>query len=91
MTVLFIDLIGSTAMAEAAKPQEVVRTMNAFYQVVTEVMDAHGGWIDKFEGDGAMCVFGAPIQQPDQADRALAAALALRQQLSRATLTQRSE
>jgi len=82
VTVLFVDLIGSTALAEKSDPATVVTTMNTFYRAVTEVMDAHGGWIDKFEGDGAMCVFGAPLPQPDQADRALAAAIDLHARLA---------
>lgn len=82
VTVLFVDLIGSTAWSETRAPEQIVTTMNAFYRAVCDVMDAHGGWIDKFQGDGAMCVFGAPLEQADQADRALAAAIDLCHQLT---------
>jgi adenylate cyclase len=82
VSVLFVDVIGSTAMAEALTPEQVVSTMNSFYRVVTEVVDVHGGWIDKFEGDGAMCVFGAPAAQADHAELALRAALHLHHELA---------
>jgi adenylate cyclase len=72
--VVFVDLIGSTAMAEVLPPSEVVATLNDFFDVVVRIVDAQGGWVNKFEGDGALCVFGVPGTQPDHAARALAAA-----------------
>jgi adenylate cyclase len=77
---VFVDLIGSTAMAEVLPPGEVVETLNDFFDVVVRTVDAQGGWVNKFEGDGALCIFGVPGTQPDHADRALRAArlLALR-------------
>jgi adenylate cyclase len=76
-SVLFVDLIGSTALAEVLSPHEVVRTLNAYFDAVVRVVSAEGGWVNKFEGDGALCVFGAPATQPDHAVRALRAARAL--------------
>jgi adenylate cyclase len=73
-SVVFVDLIGSTAMAEVLPPSEVVATLNDFFDVVVRIVDAQGGWVNKFEGDGALCVFGVPGTQPDHAARALAAA-----------------
>lgn len=73
-SIVFIDLIGSTAMAEVLPPNEVVDTLNDFFDVVVRCVDAQGGWVNKFEGDGALCVFGAPGTQPDHAARALRAA-----------------
>jgi adenylate cyclase len=78
---LFVDLVGSTAMAEVLPPQEVVRTLNAFFGAVVRVVSAEGGWVNKFEGDGALCVFGAPAHQTDHAARALRAARKLRDDL----------
>jgi len=80
-SVLFVDLIGSTAMAEVLDPEEVVRTLNAYFDAVVRVVSADGGWVNKFEGDGALCVFGAPATQPDHAARALRAARALHRAL----------
>jgi adenylate cyclase len=82
-SVLFVDLIGSTAMAEVLAPAAVVETLNAFFATVVRVVAAEGGWVNKFEGDGALCVFGAPAQQADHAARALRAARALHGELVR--------
>jgi adenylate cyclase len=71
---VFVDIVGSTAMAEVLSPDEVVETLNDFFDVVVRAVDAHGGWVNKFEGDGALCIFGAPGHQPDHAARALRAA-----------------
>ncbi len=81
-SVVFVDLIGSTAMAEVLPPGEVVATLNAFFHAVVETVQVEGGWVNKFEGDGALCVFGVPGVQPDHAQRALRAARALRQGLA---------
>jgi adenylate cyclase len=81
-SVLFVDLIGSTALAEVLSPQEVVRTLNAFFDAVVRVISAEGGWVNKFQGDGALCVFGAPSNRLDHATRALRSARALRSELA---------
>jgi adenylate cyclase len=77
-SVLFVDLIGSTALAEVLPPEGVVETLNAFFATVVDAVSAVGGWVNKFEGDGALCIFGAPAVQPDHAARALRAARAVR-------------
>jgi adenylate cyclase len=74
---VFVDLVGSTAMAELLPPSEVVDTLNDFFDVVVRAVDAQGGWVNKFEGDGALCIFGVPGTQPDHAVRALRAARSL--------------
>jgi adenylate cyclase len=71
---LFIDLTGSTAVALAMPPTEVVRLLNRFFCVVIEVVEAEGGLVNKFEGDGALCVFGAPAPSDDPAGEALRSA-----------------
>ncbi|MDP9073507.1 MAG: adenylate/guanylate cyclase domain-containing protein, partial [Actinomycetota bacterium] len=60
VSALFVDLVGSTALAEVLPPGEVVATLNAFFGAVVAVVNTEGGWVNKFEGDGALCVFGAP-------------------------------
>jgi adenylate cyclase len=82
VSVLFVDVIGSTAFAEGASPADVVRLLNAFFEVVIGAVDAEQGWVNKFEGDAALCVFGAPVPQGDHAARALRAATAVRAGLS---------
>ncbi len=82
VTVLFVDLRGYTSYAENHSPAEVVEMLNRFFASVVAVVNREGGWINKFEGDAAMCIFGAPQDQPDHRDRALRAASALPRQLA---------
>jgi adenylate cyclase len=82
VAVLFVDLVGSTAMAVQRPPTEVVGVLNAFFGVVVEVVERHGGWINKFEGDAALAVFGAPNHLPDVAGCALAAGRELAERLA---------
>jgi adenylate cyclase len=76
--VLFVDVIGSTMLASTHDPAEVVERLNAFFAIVVDTVSLHGGWVNKFEGDAALCVFGAPTAHPDPAGSALASARALR-------------
>jgi adenylate cyclase len=71
---LFVDIIGSTTMATQRTPGEVVAALNRFFEVVVDVVSEHGGLVNKFEGDAALCIFGAPLELPDPAGSALAAA-----------------
>jgi len=74
VAVLFVDVVGSTALASERPPDEVVGLLNQFFGVVVEVVESCGGWINKFEGDAALAVFGAPNDLDDHACRALWAA-----------------
>jgi adenylate cyclase len=80
--VLFVDVIGSTTLASTHDPAEVVERLNAFFAIVVDTVSLHGGWVNKFEGDAALCVFGAPTVHPDPAGSALASARALRFRLA---------
>jgi adenylate cyclase len=80
--VLFVDVIGSTTLAATRDPAEVVERLNAFFAIVVDTVSLHGGWVNKFEGDAALCVFGAPTPHPDAAGSALASGRALRFRLS---------
>jgi adenylate cyclase len=73
VAVLFVDLVGSTALAAQRDPADLVVLLNRFFGVVVEVVEQAGGWINKFEGDAALAVFGAPIAHADPAGEALAA------------------
>jgi adenylate cyclase len=77
VAVLFVDVIGSTSFAATRAPAEVVEALNRFFAVVVDVVTGHGGWVNKFEGDAALCVFGAPTDHPTAAANALAAGRAL--------------
>ena len=75
VSVVFIDIRDFTAFAEQASAREVVSRLNDFYELVVPVLQRHGGYANKFVGDGLLGVFGAPDRLEDHADRALAAAL----------------
>jgi class 3 adenylate cyclase/tetratricopeptide (TPR) repeat protein len=78
VTVLFADVVGSTALAAMSDP-EVVRTLMArYFQRIAEISSAHGGTVEKFAGDAAMVVFGVPAVHDDDAERAVRAALEIR-------------
>ncbi|HMC40707.1 MAG TPA: adenylate/guanylate cyclase domain-containing protein [Acidimicrobiales bacterium] len=79
--VIFIDLINSTGLTVGRSPEAVVELLNRFFGTVVRVISNEGGWVNKFEGDGAVCVFGAPIGTEDHATRALRAARTLRREL----------
>ena len=83
VSVLFIDMVGSTAWASSAAPEKVVARLNRFFAIVVDVIEEHGGWVNKFEGDAALCVFGAPATVDDSAACALRAARELRARLER--------
>ncbi|CNF02394.1 adenylate cyclase [Mycobacterium tuberculosis] len=74
VAVLFVDLTGSTRLADTRSPDEVVGLLNRFFGVVVTVVAKHGGWINKFEGDAALAIFGAPTRMEDSAGGALGAA-----------------
>jgi adenylate cyclase len=82
VTVLFVDLQGYTRFAERHRPEAVVAMLNQFFRVVVAVVNREGGWVNKFEGDAALCLFGAPQDEPDHAARALRAAEAIPRELA---------
>jgi adenylate cyclase len=77
ITALFVDLENFTSYTESHTPEEVVTELNTFFAIVIRVVMDEGGWVNKFEGDAALCIFGAPAHQPDHAARALRAAARL--------------
>jgi adenylate cyclase len=81
-TAMFVDVIGSTGLAQRTDPDRVVEILNGFFETVVRCVGAEGGFVNKFQGDGALCIFGAPVEQSDHAARALRAARALAADLS---------
>ncbi|MGY1618204.1 adenylate/guanylate cyclase domain-containing protein [Geodermatophilus sp. SYSU D00691] len=71
---LFVDIVGSTSLVRRTGPERMVGLLNRFFEVVVETVEAEGGLVNKFEGDAALCVFGAPTEHPDPAGAALRAA-----------------
>ncbi|MBV8348853.1 MAG: adenylate/guanylate cyclase domain-containing protein, partial [Mycolicibacterium sp.] len=79
--ILFIDLVGSTELAVRHAPQEVADVLNDFFRIVVAAVDQRHGLINKFQGDAALAVFGAPLPSAGAASAALATARALGDQL----------
>lgn len=74
VAVLYVDIVGSSGLAVTMSPSRFAAVLNAFFATVVDVVERHGGWINKFQGDAALAVFGAPVQLTDGTARALAAA-----------------
>src|SRR5690348_8165754 len=78
VTVLFADMAGSTALGEQLDPEEMRRLLARYYAIARECVESHGGTIEKFIGDAVMAVFGLPTAHGDDPDRAVAAAISIR-------------
>jgi class 3 adenylate cyclase/tetratricopeptide (TPR) repeat protein len=77
-TVLFADVVGFTSLAERTDPEVVTRMVDSAFLELGRVVAEHGGTVDKYMGDSLMAVFGVPVAHDDDAERAVAAALAMR-------------
>src|SRR2546422_8708934 len=77
VTVLFADLVGFTSLSERLDAEDVSLVQDAYFDAVRETIERHGGLLEKFVGDAAMAVFGAPRARDDDAERAVRAGLAL--------------
>jgi adenylate cyclase len=74
VAVMFVDFRSFTAGARTRTPQEVVDRLDGAFAVLVDILDRHGGIVNKFLGDGFLALFGAPLEAPDPAHRAVAAA-----------------
>jgi adenylate cyclase len=74
VSALFLDVTGSTTLAATRAPTDVLAMLNELFGTVVRVVEEEGGWVDKFEGDAVLCVFGAPVPLADHPTRALATA-----------------
>ena len=81
VTVLFCDVTGSTALGERLDPESLRRVMARYFAAASEVVERHGGTVEKFIGDAVMAVFGIPVLHEDDALRAVRAAADLRSSL----------
>jgi adenylate cyclase len=81
VSVLFADIVGFTGFSEKAPPEEVAELMEGYFTHAVEAIFSSGGTLDKFIGDCVMAFFGAPVQQPDHAHRAVVAAVRIREAL----------
>jgi adenylate cyclase len=74
VAVMFVDFRSFTAGASTRSPREVVDRLDGAFAVLVDILDRHGGIVNKFLGDGFLALFGAPLEAPDAAHRAVAAA-----------------
>lgn len=82
VSILLSDLRGFTAMSENYRPIEIIDLLNRYFTAMAEVINDHGGTIDKFMGDAIMVVFGSPESKPDDLERALSCAVSMQLRLS---------
>ncbi|PWC52438.1 guanylate cyclase [Azospirillum sp. TSH7] len=82
LSILFCDIAGFTKMSEGMEPEALVAVLNRYFTVMTDIIEAHGGFVDKYIGDAVLAVFGAPYAIDNHARAAVAAALAMRQAMA---------
>ena len=82
VTLLMSDLRGFTPLTEGLEPQQVLRLLNSYLGAMADVVLAHQGTVDEFVGDAILAIFGAPAARPDDAQRAVACAVAMQQALA---------
>src|SRR6266446_6660073 len=81
VTILFSDIRGFTRLSEKLPAQEVVRMLNDYFELMVDILFEHGGILDKFIGDALMGLWGAPVRRPDDATRAVQAAVQMQTKL----------
>ena len=79
VTIIFVDLVGFTARSEHLDPEDVRALLNPYHDLVRREIESFGGVVEKFIGDAVMGVFGAPLAHGDDAERAVRAALVVRE------------
>ena len=83
LTILFVDIRGFTRIAETMPPEHLREYIDAFLSAMTDVVHRYGGTVDKYIGDAVMAFWGAPLEDPQHADHAVAAALAMLEAVQR--------
>lgn len=82
VTMFFSDLSGFSSIAETMTPGELVMLMNEYLSAMTDIIEAHGGYVDKYIGDSIVAMFGAPADDPAHARNAVRAALKCHEKLA---------
>lgn len=91
ITMLYSDIRGFTAMSDGAPPEEVVNTLNEYFEVMVEVLFRHKGTLDKFVGDEIIGLFGAPLTLEQHELKAVACAIDMLRSLDEFNITRKSE
>src|SRR6476619_5340508 len=81
VTVLFCDVVGSTALGESVDPEALQELLARYFERMKGIVESHGGSVEKFIGDAVMAVFGVPVVHEDDALRACRAAVEMREAL----------
>ncbi len=81
VSILFSDIADFTAISESLEPEALVAVLNDYLSEMTDIIESHGGFVDKYIGDAIVAIFGAPLNDPDHAAAAIAAAIDCRQRL----------
>jgi adenylate cyclase len=82
VTMFFSDVAGFSSFAETMSPADLIALMNTYLSAMTDIIEAHGGFVDKYIGDAIVGVFGAPVQGDDHASQAVLAALSCGKRLA---------
>ena len=82
VTILFCDLVGSTALGESTDPEALRARMRRYFEDLRAIIERHGGTVEKFVGDAVMAVFGIPVSHEDDALRAVRAAAEMREAIA---------
>ncbi|MFN2471802.1 MAG: AAA family ATPase [Gaiellaceae bacterium] len=83
VSIVFVDLVGSTARAETSDPEDVRALLRVYHERARDTLESFGGTVEKFIGDAVVAVFGAPVVHEDDPERAVRAALAVRDAVAR--------
>ncbi len=81
VSILFSDIADFTAISESLQPEALVAMLNDYLSEMTDIVEEHGGFVDKYIGDAIVAIFGAPLHDPDHAANAIAAAVACHHRL----------
>src|SRR6476660_8448635 len=90
VSVLFVDLVDSTARADKADPEDVRDVLQVYHREARQCIEQYGGVVEKFIGDAVMAVFGAPTAHGDDAERAVRAGLRVLERIEQLDLAARA-
>ncbi len=82
VSIMFCDIAGFTKMSEGMDPEKLVSILNRYFTVMTDIIEEHGGFVDKYIGDAVLAVFGAPYRTTNHARAAVDAAIAMARALT---------
>jgi class 3 adenylate cyclase len=81
-TILFVDLVNFTTLAHERKPEDIMRLIKRVTRLFTDPVEAYGGSVIQFRGDGILALFGVPVERQDDAERAVRASLEMQHNLA---------